>query len=147
MRESLVLLHERKSRSVAREKVSFCCTRESLVLLHERKSRSVAREKVSFCCTRESLVLLHERKSRSVAREKVSFCCTRQDKHRPACMAGQSDQCLWIVYYKQNFSIFTFSPLMSSANNLCKQFGLRPGPTKCWASSGSKVFDTQTAYL
>ena len=105
--------------------------RESLVLLHERKSRSVAREKVSFCCTRESLVLLNERKSRSVAREKVSFCCTRQDKHRPACMTGQSDQCLWIVYYKQNFSILTLSPLMSSANNLCKQFGLRPGSTKC----------------
>ena len=34
--------------------------------------------------------------------------------------------------------------LMLSADNLCKQFGLRSGPTKCWAWSGSKMFDTHT---
>ena len=31
---------------------------------------------------------------------------------------------------------------MSSADNLCKQFGPRSGPTKCRAWSGSKLFDT-----
>ena len=31
---------------------------------------------------------------------------------------------------------------MSSADNLCKQFRLRPGPTVCCAWSGSKLFDT-----
>ena len=36
----------------------------------------------------------------------------------------------------------TFCPLVSSADNYCKQFEPRPGPTKCWAWSGSKQFDT-----
>ena len=31
---------------------------------------------------------------------------------------------------------------MSSADNRCKQFGPRSGPTKCGAWSGSKMFDT-----
>ena len=30
---------------------------------------------------------------------------------------------------------------MSSADNLCKQFGSRSGPTKCWAWSGPKLYD------
>ena len=37
--------------------------------------------------------------------------------------------------------------LLSSADNLCKQFGPRSGPTKCWAISGSKLFDTPIAFL
>ena len=37
--------------------------------------------------------------------------------------------------------------LLSSADNLCKQFGSRSGPTKCWAWSGSKLFDTLLIYL
>ena len=32
--------------------------------------------------------------------------------------------------------------LLSSADKLCKQFGPRSGLTKCWAWSGSKLFDT-----
>ena len=32
--------------------------------------------------------------------------------------------------------------LVSSVDNLCKQFGSRSGPTKCRAWSGSKLFDT-----
>ena len=36
---------------------------------------------------------------------------------------------------------------MSSADNLCKQFGPRPGLTKCQTWSGSKLFDTQAAFL
>ena len=31
---------------------------------------------------------------------------------------------------------------MSFADHLCKQFERRPGPTKHWAWSGSKLFDT-----
>ena len=31
-----------------------------------------------------------------------------------------------------------------SADNLCKQFGPRPGPKKRWAWSESKLFDTVT---
>ena len=31
---------------------------------------------------------------------------------------------------------------LSSADNLCKQFGTRSGPTNCRAWSGSKLFDT-----
>ena len=34
--------------------------------------------------------------------------------------------------------------LLSSADNLCKQFGPRSGPTLSWSSSGSKRFDTLT---
>ena len=36
---------------------------------------------------------------------------------------------------------------MSSADNLCKQFGPRPGPTECRSCSGSKLFDTLTVFL
>ena len=31
---------------------------------------------------------------------------------------------------------------MSSADNLCKQFGPKLGPTQHWARSGPKLFDT-----
>ena len=37
--------------------------------------------------------------------------------------------------------------LVLSADNLCKQFGLRSGPTKCLAWSGSKLFDTLSRKL
>ena len=30
---------------------------------------------------------------------------------------------------------------LSSADNLCKQFGPRSGPTECQSSSGSRLFD------
>ena len=36
---------------------------------------------------------------------------------------------------------------MPSADNLCKQFGSRSGPTKCRAWSGSKLFDTLMVFL
>ena len=36
---------------------------------------------------------------------------------------------------------------MSSADNLCKQFGPRSGATKCRAWSGSKLFDTLMVFL
>ena len=36
---------------------------------------------------------------------------------------------------------------MSSADNICKQFGSRSGPTKRRASSGSKLFDTLMIFL
>ena len=29
-----------------------------------------------------------------------------------------------------------------AVDNLCKQFRPRSGPTKCWACSGPKIFDT-----
>ena len=34
-----------------------------------------------------------------------------------------------------------------SADNLRKQFGPRSDPTKCWARSGSKLFDTLVVFL
>ena len=37
--------------------------------------------------------------------------------------------------------------LVSSADNLCKQFEPRPGPTKLRARSGSKLFDTLMVFL
>ena len=36
---------------------------------------------------------------------------------------------------------------LSSADNLCKQFGPRLGPTECWSLSGSKPFDTLIVFL
>ena len=36
---------------------------------------------------------------------------------------------------------------MVSADNLCKQFGPRSGPTKCRVLSGSKLFDTLMVFL
>ena len=36
---------------------------------------------------------------------------------------------------------------MSSADNLCKQFGPRSGWTKHWAWSGFKLFDTLIVFL
>ena len=37
--------------------------------------------------------------------------------------------------------------LLSSTDNLCKQFGCRSGPTKRWAWSGSKLCDTLMVLL
>ena len=37
--------------------------------------------------------------------------------------------------------------LVLSADNLCKQFEPRSGPTKCRARSGSKLFDTLIVFL
>ena len=45
------------------------------------------------------------------------------------------------------FFLLSLCLLMSSADNLCKQFGPRPGPTKCRACSGSKLFDTLMVFL
>ena len=36
---------------------------------------------------------------------------------------------------------------MPSADNLCKQFGPRSGPTKCRACSGLKLFYTRMVFL
>ena len=41
----------------------------------------------------------------------------------------------------------TLCVLVSSADNLSKMFGPRPGPTKCRACSGSKLFDTLKVFL
>ena len=41
--------------------------------------------------------------------------------------------------------VFNSLPAMS-ADNLCKQFGPRPGLTKCQAWSGSKMFDTRMVF-
>ena len=46
-------------------------------------------------------------------------------------------ECSLTKYY-----ILTLYLLESSADNFCKQFGPRSGPTKCRAWSGSKMFDT-----
>ena len=44
-------------------------------------------------------------------------------------------------------SYITLCLLVSSTDNICKQFGLRSGPTKCRAWSGSKLFDTLMVFL
>ena len=36
----------------------------------------------------------------------------------------------------------TLCPLVSSTDNLCKQFGARSGPAMCWVWFGSKLFET-----
>ena len=43
--------------------------------------------------------------------------------------------------------LMTLHLQVTSADNLCKQFGPRPGPTKCRAWSGSKLFDTLMVFL
>ena len=44
-------------------------------------------------------------------------------------------------------NILTPYLLVSNADNLCKQFGPRPGPTKCRAWSGFKLLDTLMIFL
>ena len=41
----------------------------------------------------------------------------------------------------------TLHLLVSSADNFCKQFGPGSGPTKRWAWSGSKLYDTLIIFL
>ena len=77
----------------------------------------------------------------------------------PVCQYNFTDQ-LWnsyknffpveLVMPNRNltfFSALTHCRLVSSADNLCKQFGPRSGLTKCQAWSGSKLFDTVVALL
>ena len=45
-------------------------------------------------------------------------------------------------YTDMNFKLTALTMPVSSAENLCKQFGLRSGPIKCSARSGSKQLDT-----
>ena len=45
------------------------------------------------------------------------------------------------------FLLLTLYLLVSSADNLCKQFGPRSGPIKRRASSGSNLFDTHMVFL
>ena len=52
---------------------------------------------------------------------------------------------LWYCFFSK--SELTLSLPVSSADNLCIQFGHRSGPTTCQAWSGSKLFDTQIIYL
>ena len=46
---------------------------------------------------------------------------------------------LFRIICSRNITLYL---LVSSADNLCKQFGPRPGPTSCRARPGSKLFDT-----
>ena len=47
----------------------------------------------------------------------------------------------WNLQHMPSYSL-TLCLLVSSADNLCKQFGTRSGLTKCRAWSGSKLFDS-----
>ena len=38
-------------------------------------------------------------------------------------------------------------PFLSSADNLCKQFGPRSGPREHWSLTESKLFDTLIMFL
>ena len=44
-------------------------------------------------------------------------------------------------YNVSKFVINLLGQLFLSVDNLCKQLGPRSGPTKCWASSGSKLLE------
>ena len=54
-------------------------------------------------------------------------------------------QISWLCYLQQLFVIGAF--LVLSADNLCKQFVPRSGPTERRAWSGSKLFDTLMLFL
>ena len=49
--------------------------------------------------------------------------------------------------YRQLSGKFNSPMLALSTDNHCKQFEPRSGPTKCWACSGSKLFDTLMIFL
>ena len=54
------------------------------------------------------------------------------------------------VSYRWNINdneVLTLYLLVLSADNICKQFVSRPGPTKCRASSGFKLFDTLIVFM
>ena len=61
---------------------------------------------------------------------------------------------LYTLSCKLQIFKFWMSPILSllvmtlsSADNLCKQFGPRSGPTECRSRFGSKPFDTLTVFL
>ena len=49
--------------------------------------------------------------------------------------------------YKVKSTLSMLAWLLSSADNICKQFGSRSGPTDCRSYSGSKLFDTLIVFL
>ena len=51
------------------------------------------------------------------------------------------------IYLKIYNLPLTICLLMSSAENLCKQYGPRSGPTTCRARSGSNMFDSLMVIL
>ena len=51
------------------------------------------------------------------------------------------------IWVQANFLWFKSYLLVSSADNFCKQFGPRSGPTKCCVRSSFKLFDTLMVYL
>ena len=55
--------------------------------------------------------------------------------------------CLKMQWRRKNQEKLTLYLLVSSADNLCKQFGPRSGGTKCWAWSGSNLLDTEMVFL
>ena len=52
-----------------------------------------------------------------------------------------------VISRRHKLPLATFSLLVSSADNLCKQFGPRPGLTKSRAWSGDNLFDTWMIFL
>ena len=56
-------------------------------------------------------------------------------------------QTIWARFSCGKAYILMLSLLVASVDNLCKQFWLRSGPTKCLAWSGSKLFDTLMVFL
>ena len=56
------------------------------------------------------------------------------------------DKQFFEVLYNR-YELLTLCLLVSPADNLCKQFGPRSGPTKCQAWSGYKLFDTLMVLL
>ena len=69
-----------------------------------------------------------------------SLCINSVGSYTCSCQDGfdlASDGKTCIGMYNVSCVQLTLSQLVSSADNLCKQFGLRSGPTKCRVWSGS----------
>ena len=81
----------------------------------------------------------------------LNFCSVFVTFAILACVSAQVTISLngqWIVS-NENKGTFhlLFKCTLSSAENICKQFGPRSGPTECRSRSGSKLVDTMRVFL
>ena len=71
------------------------------------------------------------------------FACTAtQGFSWTSVLCVNEQRMLWKAYLSHDFCL-----VVSSAYNLCKQYGPRSGSTKRWAWRGSKLFDTRMVFL
>ena len=63
------------------------------------------------------------------------------------CKQQKQDLLIVCIYQSNDLVGVTLCLLVSCADNFCKQFGPRSGPTKFRARSGFKLFDTLIIFL